>query len=418
MSTLSMMLTMVRRMVYPFRYKNRDRDWDTWVFGEWFGNKCNDSSLALANHIARNDYDIRLYWIAKKGCIGIEDLDPKVTVVEMDSPQAMELLCRAGAVFVNEGLADLSGPVYNYSNGGVVVNLWHGVAWKKIGMDTYGPLQIGLKLYAWIIFKSQTFTYFVTASKRLSNNLKSAFLLKDKQLIKAGFPRNQQFHDEESLAVSRRKILSALRELNPDLIREDIRLIAYLPTFRDSGMETFSFLGLKSPELDAYLEEQNAVIVEKAHIADQSKGKVAGEGGMTRVIKANDLSAQELMAASDMLITDYSSCFYDFLILDRPVIHYIYDFDYYKNKDRGLYYEKEDVVCGDAPETQEDLVDAIRQNLSNPDLHKALRRKRRKQFQTYDGPDNCDRIIKVVLNDIENRRSHKARRRHRERTRD
>ena len=51
------------------------------------------------------------------------------------------------------------------------------------------------------------------------------------------------------------------------------------------------------------------------------------------------------MAASDILVTDYSSCFFDFLILDRPIIHFLYDYDYYKEKDRGLYYEKEGVIC-------------------------------------------------------------------------
>ena len=57
------------------------------------------------------------------------------------------------------------------------------------------------------------------------------------------------------------------------------------------------------------------------------------------------------LAAADMLITDYSSCFFDYLITNRPIIHYLYDYDYYVKEDRGVYYDVMDVVAGDTPKT-------------------------------------------------------------------
>lgn len=107
------------------------------------------------------------------------------------------------------------------------------------------------------------------------------------------------------------------------------------------------------------------------------------------------------MAASDMLVTDYSSCFFDYLLLDRPIIHYLYDYDFYKDKDRGLYYGKEEVVCGPAPETVPELVAAIREGIENPGLHRALRQARMRRFMTYEGPDSCERILQEILKRLE-----------------
>ena len=53
-----------------------------------------------------------------------------------------------------------------------------------------------------------------------------------------------------------------------------------------------------------------------------------------------------LFRHSDVLITDYSSIFFDYLLLDRPIIHFAADLDSYRFRDRGFSYRFEDVRCG------------------------------------------------------------------------
>ena len=85
--------------------------------------------------------------------------------------------------------------------------------------------------------------------------------------------------------------------------------------------------------------------------------------------------SQELLLASDLLITDYSSCYFDFLLLDRPIIHYAYDYQSYGSIDRGFYYDLENVSGGSIVKTEEKLLESLDKNLSEPDLHKRDREK-------------------------------------------
>ena len=176
------------------------------------------------------------------------------------------------------------------------------------------------------------------------------------------------------------------------------KIIAYLPTFRDSGDTCFSFLGVKDPTFWKMLDERNIVIVHKAHFADVNQYR--NEEEYKRVLCINDVAAQELMAASDMLITDYSSCFFDYLILDRPIIHYIYDYDFYKNKDRGLYYDVEQVACGDTPRTEQELIEAIRKNLNEVDRNRLLRSTRREKFISFENEHSCEVITRILFKNI------------------
>ena len=129
MPDLNQLKIMLNRFKVKRTCRNKERDPHIWVFGEWFGEKCNDSCRALANYTAENLPGLQLYWVAKKVCTGIEELDPRVRILEKDSPHSVELFKEAGVIFVNEGLQDLSDAGTNYFEGALIVNLWHGVPW-------------------------------------------------------------------------------------------------------------------------------------------------------------------------------------------------------------------------------------------------------------------------------------------------
>ena len=110
----------------------------------------------------------------------------------------------------------------------------------------------------------------------------------------------------------------------------------------------------------------------------------------------NDIAPYEALGAADILITDYSSCFFDYLVLDRPIIHFIYDYENYKNIDRGIYYEKEEVICGDAVENICNLKKSIKKYVMDPEQNKDLRQKRRNQYIEYENPNSCE----IIFNEI------------------
>ena len=145
--------------------------------------------------------------------------------------------------------------------------------------------------------------------------------------------------------------------------------------------------------------------MQKAHFVSQNKDWKLDCTSSGRIIDGNNLVTQTLLAASDVLITDYSSCFFDFLLLDRPIIHYLYDYDYYANKDRGLYYSYDEVNCGDVIFDEEHLLLSIEEALEHPDKDANLRKERRGRFQTYESEDSCKIITDEIMRRIYDRKN-------------
>lgn len=371
---------------YLINRTNR-RDASTWVFGEWFGKRTGDNVTYFANYLAQAHPELELYWLCAAGC-DTSALDGRIRILDYASEEAVAVSRRAAVAVMGEGIADLSPDISNYFGNAVKVNLWHGIPWKKIGHDAEKgrtvPVIEGMRrrMYRYDLFE--------TPSDEYSSRVATGFDARPEGLVKAGLPRNRLFYDAEAVAACRDKLFQRIGA-------QYATVIAYLPTFRDAGTKPFSFTDVRDPAFLDWLEARDAVVIQKAHAA-QAGDFEAGRG---RVLNVPDIPAQELMAASDMLVTDYSSCFFDYLLLDRPIVHYLYDYDFYKDRDRGLYYGKEEIVCGSAPETVPELVRAIRENIENPGLNRPLREERMRRFMTYEGPDSCERIAERILKTLE-----------------
>lgn len=375
--------------------KFQKRDPDLWGFGEWMGNRCCDNSLSLANYIVENHPDKKVVWFTKKGA-DLSLLDPRIDVIEIDSAEADAALKQIGVAVMNQGKVDFGKDMNLLCNGAVTVQLWHGAPWKKIGMDMIGPESFLRHCYREYIQKLNRADMHLALSDDFADILESAFLAKREGIILAGYPRNAIFYDVQRVRAAREKVISLLCREHP--VTDQTKIITYMPTFRDKTEEVFSFDKLSDdPRLKQILEEHDAVIVQKAHFVSYQRNKDANASCDARIFSLNDVSAQELLAATDLLITDYSSCFFDYLLLDRPIIHYIYDYDYYAGEDRGVYYKAEDIVCGDAPKTTDQLLDALEANLRAPGLRKELRKERRQKYITYESADSCEIIYQQVL---------------------
>ena len=176
----------------------------------------------------------------------------------------------------------------------------------------------------------------------------------------------------------------------------DTKIIAYMPTFRDTRENTFSFSSLAdNRRLTKILEKYNAVIVEKAHFVNQERHSKETEM-LGKVFILKDWDAQSLLAAADILITDYSGASFDYLLLERPVQYYLYDYHFYRDNDRGLYFSKEEVVAGDVAVNEEMLISDIEKNLKDPRRHQDLRGQMRRKYMCYDNAENNEIIYKQI----------------------
>jgi CDP-glycerol glycerophosphotransferase len=103
------------------------------------------------------------------------------------------------------------------------------------------------------------------------------------------------------------------------------------------------------------------------------------------------------LLSTDILITDYSSCYFDFLLLNRPIIHYVYDYDQYKNQDRGLYYSIDKAKGGAVGYNFEELIVCIENYLQNEKLDGLLRKKTREEFVNYENGKSSEEITNYIL---------------------
>ena len=368
------------------------RDKNLWVFGEWYGRRYGDNCFYFVEYLSKNNPEIKICWVTNSSK-NISDLPQNVEILIKDSQNCIKCLKKAGAVFVVQGSVDLTDKNIMYWSGALYVNFWHGMPWKKIGSDMLTSKFQRIYNKYWVsFFEAQLF---LSPSSKLDEIVKRSYNKKDKDIIKAGYPRNSFFYSKTRLQNKREFFLNFLK--NKYNIDYQCIIITYMPTFRDNTNEVFSFESLiGTKELDSLLAKKNAVIVEKGHFASINKRKDLVANTFKRYVRLDEYPTQDLLAASDLLITDYSSCFFDFLLLDRPIIHYLYDYDYYANEDRGLYYKTEQVVCGDVAYNIQQLMHSLLLNIDNPQKDCELRKLRKLQFMNYENKDSCKQVFSFV----------------------
>lgn len=200
-----------------------------------------------------------------------------------------------------------------------------------------------------------------------------------------------------------------------DWLRDDISkkvaytlktIVLYLPTHRDyeanDKTNIRSVLGFKydTISMDRFLRDNGIVIYCKLH--PKQNALVVNTNlpeGIVLHQPSENYGLNELMQASDVLLTDYTSGYFDYLLLDKPVIFNLYDLDLYSKK-RGIpYIPIESVTAGDIITNEDELRDAL---LSIEKNRIAFRDKRcfiRNMFFTYPDGNSCERIYNFIFND-------------------
>lgn len=281
-----------------------------------------------------------------------------------------------------------------------LIQTWHGTPLKKIwshmAKDKKGimrsklllkvvPFEI-LKKYR--VFSSCRYKLIISPSREVSNVLVSASLNKNVKIT--GYPRNDVFFNENLIFENYNK------KFNFNTYK---KIIFYCPTFRDKydAVKPFSDNFLR--RLNLYLKENNYLFLVKKHPYER---KIDIPDNLSNVI---DISGkveeiQELLIYTDILITDYSSVFFDFVLLDRPIIYYSYDYDKYLKECRGMYYDYYKEIPGPFAKREEDLIGLIKNaNVWFNDKKYQLQYKKfRDKFNYYQDGKSCERLLKAIKN--------------------
>lgn len=273
-------------------------------------------------------------------------------VVKMNSKEYKKYLAKAKYWIFNYKIPDYLYPKKEQ----VFVQCWHGTPLKRLGCDlehfdnVLNTMEGMKKRYK---IEASKFSYFISPSKFASEKFISAWNLKEigkeNIIIEEGYPRNDFLYNYTEQDVDKIK-----KELGIE--KETRKTILYAPTYRSDQHETGVGYTYKEEVDFSRLQEEigdKYIILFRPHYFIANSFDFEKYNGFVyNVSEIDDIN--ELYIISDMLITDYSSVFFDYANLKRPMIFYMYDLEHYKDESNGFYIDLKELP-GNIVKTQEDL---------------------------------------------------------------
>lgn len=239
----------------------------------------------------------------------------------------------------------------------VLTQVWHaGVGFKALGYARFGlpggpdPDRSPYRAATWAI----------VGSSGLRDTYAEVFGIERSAVLACGLPRLDHFLDEGLSASKRDGVLAR----NPVL--RGRRVILFAPTFRGTGQRDACY-----PEefLDAGLLGQIADLCERCGsifaIKMHPYVKAAPEIPAALAERITDVSAEsidDLYHAADVLVTDYSSCYYDYRLLGRPIVFYTPDREAYESG-HGVQRPVRDYAPGPVCDSSGEFVRALEETL-------------------------------------------------------
>jgi len=274
----------------------------------------------------------------------------------------------------------------------IFIQNWHGTPLKRLGCDIQNAQDNAQKLsdtHKQYISQGKKIDYFISPSPFYTEKISTAFnqeINRDKKFLELGYPRNDflfKFSDSDV-----KRVKNALN------IPENKKVIMYAPTFRDDNYERGKGFHY-SCEIDfdllyKALSEDYVILFRAHYFVIDNYDLERYKGFVIDVSRYEDIN--ELYIVSDMLVTDYSSVFFDYANLERPIIFFMYDYERYKNKMRDFYLDLKELP-GRVCYTSKELLPLILNDQDNKTDLKEFNKK----FNTFCDAKSSQRVLKYFI---------------------
>lgn len=340
----------------------------------------NDNSAALLDYLISERYN-ECYYI--KVCVSKNVNCNKYNNIKnieiVTNPiQTIWTVIRSMRVFHSQGM---SACAVIPCRGQIIFDLWHGSPLKSIGLACGNN---------WV---PQFDSFFLCASPFMANINKKCFGLSNSQIFIGSNPRNDQM-----ICPKDNSYLKTIIGHN--------KLIVFMPTFRKSkelgrldSKTDFPLLDSQNiKKLDNLLDDKNIKLIIKPHPYQEEIPLFSISSRNIIILKNSDLTEYDLtlyqmLGHTDALLTDYSSVYFDYLLLDKPIGFVIEDIAEYRNN-RGFTVENPmKIMPGKKIQDFDDLVNFIDEIANDKDDYREERNKVNKLCNTYQTADASRRIL-------------------------
>lgn len=262
----------------------------------------------------------------------------------------------------------------------MVVNLWHGMPLKRIGNMEAGLEKTDYNYFTKIISTSE---FFVPV-------LMKCFNCSEEQVIITGQPRNDEMFRKNDI-------------MDMAVQRGASKTIVWLPTYRNAEKE-FPMPILDETQtslLNDFLKNRNVRLIVKIHPLQQISGSLKKypyiEFITQDMLKKGKMTVYSLLRASSALITDYSSVYFDYMMLNRPVAFTVDDIEQY-NEERGFVFDNPyEYMPGAKITNLKEIEEFIMDIIEGNDKFAEERQKLNEKINLYNDGNSCERVVQSVF---------------------
>jgi CDP-glycerol glycerophosphotransferase len=311
-----------------------------WVFG--CGSGVGEGSLALLRYAHAADRGLRLTWLAR-------DEHDLAAATALGIPAALKtsrrgfwLTLRARVIIVTHGFGDVN---RFGQHGAVMVQLWHGIPLKLIQLDSAATTRVSVPVISRQVrgllrrFYRRGYraiSLMPAASELVATRLRTAFALPADRVVVTGDPRDDVLC--QGIAAEREKTARAVLAAALDADLGNTRVLLYAPTWRDGEADPAVPTAGEWSRIDAWLHESGVTLVVRPHpngVGDYAAG-IASSERIHLLSSARQSDLTPILAAVQLLITDYSSVAFDYSLTGGPMLFIAPDEEGYTGS-RGLY---------------------------------------------------------------------------------
>ena len=321
---------------------------------------------------------------------------PLITLVPGGSWQEFLTRLRCRQVVISHGYNSVLG-IYRRLTGVRLINVWHGIPVKAMGNLNPSEAEDARNLSSFAAGNQMLHTF--TVSSELERTMMAGCFLLDAQKIRVtGIPRTDVL------------LTPAKRDRRQTEIIEDIECIKggrpwvlYAPTFRDYDRAAVGFTRDGMEQINALAGREGFLFAIRVHPRERDLYRELS-ANLEHIISADAgrwEDANAVLCATDLLISDYSSIWIEYLLLERPVCAYLWDEEAYRSR-RGFLLELTSVLPGPVVRDATQLLAALskfsetRFTLAE---HAGQHARARALFHRHRDGRSCERIYEAALAD-------------------
>ncbi|RSD25218.1 CDP-glycerol glycerophosphotransferase family protein [Mesobacillus subterraneus] len=332
------------------------------VFESYLGKQYSCNPRAIYEHLQTHSPGYKVYWSVDPR--SMETFESKgLNTVKRFSIKWLFIMARA-RYWVSNSRLPLWIPKPKHT---LYLQTWHGTPLKRLAADmeeVHMPGTDSEQYKTNFLSESARWDFLISPNRYSTDIFRRAFEF-NKEVIESGYPRNDILYKEDSS----QRISELKRKLG---IPEDKNIILYAPTWRDNefysvGKYKFN-LKLDLELMQQELGNEYVVLLRMHYLISENLDLSSYNGFAYNMSSYEDI--RELYLLADLLITDYSSVFFDYANLKKPMIFYVYDIESYRDQLRGFYFDFEKEAPGPLVKSTKGIIEEIKKIESGEFLYK------------------------------------------------